>query len=453
MPEGLKIIKGIGVWHIHGHQDQCFCRFYPGFIKGVALVDGKIIETLWAPLNQISGSTRTMATSHRRETLDAHMADSNWKKWICMNAMLIAEWTLQEEAAFASRDSHSERLDIYDVAKAKSEQRHSDSLPSVDHVAVPGRAAYQLNLTELEKENRQDLLHGTAAWLSTGLKIQEAQYVYSDCIRIRRSKSDRISLMARVHRLSRRASAEALLEIEDAWRWLEARIAKFHQDAVTYVSEIEDPGEWQDLPADVHLDPVLDSEDDASEPEVAQDVAKSQRKKTRAWNEVTALEGNVREYAQIYSACRLTMLHLEADDDILTMYKELNPEHLKASTAISNPSKPGYRKMSLAWFWNMDVDRDTEGNGWMEEFYRVHWLRAKALRDRWQEQVMLLAQEMEWMVHSFKTKADTWGSLMESFDIGKHPGHHAYAARQQAMWNRFGLQAMDEFNKAKFRRQ
>ncbi|THH05989.1 hypothetical protein EW146_g9755 [Bondarzewia mesenterica] len=347
-----------------------------------------------------------MATSHRRETLDAHMADSNWKKWICMipsickkylkakvafadsqevfadltsvtDVMLIAEWTLQEEAAFAGRDSHPERLDIYDVAKAKSEQRHSDSLPSVDHVAVPGRAAYQLNLTELEKENRQDLLRGTAAWLSTGLKIQEAQQDITD-------------------------------GSKDARRWLEARIAKFHQDAVTYVGEIEDPGEWQDLPADVHLDPVSDSEDDAGKPEVAQDVvgetvvtekmslslpstfspakcmekglermakqelelrkgqandalhhiwialghkfflfqnsvrqAKSQRKKTQAWNEVTALEGNVREYARIYSACRLTMLHLEADDDILTMYKELDPEHLKARRPSPTPASRG----------------------------------------------------------------------------------------------------------------
>ena len=37
---------------------------------------------LWALLNEISRSTRGMATSHRREVMDDHMNDSNWKKLV-----------------------------------------------------------------------------------------------------------------------------------------------------------------------------------------------------------------------------------------------------------------------------------------------------------------------------------------------------------------------------------
>jgi len=37
---------------------------------------------LWAPLNEISRSTRGMLTSHRREVIDDHMNNSNWKKLV-----------------------------------------------------------------------------------------------------------------------------------------------------------------------------------------------------------------------------------------------------------------------------------------------------------------------------------------------------------------------------------
>ena len=74
--DGLKLRLGIGLFHIHGHQDTCLARYSPSFIKGGRQIDGKMIETLWAPLNEISRSTRGMSTSHCREVIDDHMNDS-----------------------------------------------------------------------------------------------------------------------------------------------------------------------------------------------------------------------------------------------------------------------------------------------------------------------------------------------------------------------------------------
>lgn len=82
LPQSLEVVAGVGVWHVHGHVKECFARFYPGFIPHTGYVDGEILETLWSHLNLISGSTRGMAASHRREVLDDHMSDSNWKKLI-----------------------------------------------------------------------------------------------------------------------------------------------------------------------------------------------------------------------------------------------------------------------------------------------------------------------------------------------------------------------------------
>ena len=82
LPSSLILQTGIGLFHIHGHQDSCLPRYSPSFIPGAKQVDGEIIETLWAPLNNISRSSRGMSLAHRQEVIDAHMNHSNWKKMV-----------------------------------------------------------------------------------------------------------------------------------------------------------------------------------------------------------------------------------------------------------------------------------------------------------------------------------------------------------------------------------
>ena len=86
IPDNMEFLQGIGLFHVHGHQNQCYARFAPSFIPGAELLNGEIIETLWVALNKISGSTRNMSKSHRQETLDLHMNHSNWKKLVNMGS-------------------------------------------------------------------------------------------------------------------------------------------------------------------------------------------------------------------------------------------------------------------------------------------------------------------------------------------------------------------------------
>ena len=81
-PDTVKIIKAIGQFHVHGHQEECLYRFSTSFIPGVGQVDGEILESLWSTLNEIPQSTRTATLAHRMEILDDHIGDSNWKKVI-----------------------------------------------------------------------------------------------------------------------------------------------------------------------------------------------------------------------------------------------------------------------------------------------------------------------------------------------------------------------------------
>ncbi|KAG2365444.1 hypothetical protein BDR07DRAFT_1277135 [Suillus spraguei] len=99
------------------------------------------------------------------------------------------------------------------------------------------------------------------------------------------------------------------------------------------------------------------------------------------------------------------MIQLELGPDQLQKYKPLLCEQLKISTAIGDPNAQGQRNESLACFWSVEVDMEGPENSWNEEFYRVHWLWAKALRDRWMEEISLVQSEMDWTCNFFLWKA------------------------------------------------
>lgn len=111
--------------------------------------------------------------------------------------------------------------------------------------------------------------------------------------------------------------------------------------------------------------------------------------------------------------------------------------------------------------------------------YRVHWLKAKARRDRWREEQILVASEMEWTEQFFRYRASRWKALVTkpsaiaSPDINvdgelERPegsptssvhdiqhrysgGHLCYALKLESMWNRLAQQAALQFNAAKVR--
>ena len=87
LPSNVSVIPAIGLFHVHGHKKECYPRYAPSFIQGAAMVDGEILETLWHPLNHTARSARSMSWFSRQEYLDAHMADSNWKKLVRIGKM------------------------------------------------------------------------------------------------------------------------------------------------------------------------------------------------------------------------------------------------------------------------------------------------------------------------------------------------------------------------------
>jgi len=62
------------------------------------------------------------------------------------------------------------------------------------------------------------------------------------------------------------------------------------------------------------------------------------------------------------------MVALGADQSILDQYQILNKKDLTVSTALSDSNARGHCHDSLAWFWTMDIPKDTNKNDWMSEY-------------------------------------------------------------------------------------
>ena len=112
----------------------------------------------------------------------------------------------------------------------------------------------------------------------------------------------------------------------------------------------------------------------------------------------------------------------------MTWYQPLEEEHLNITTVTINPAQRGTQHASLAWFWSIDVQGDIKAVDAMVEcmyislvkfyftniqhviVYQVHWLKAKAQQDHWNEEVKLLYHEMNFCVNFMKHMEGRWNA-------------------------------------------
>ncbi|KAH9912597.1 uncharacterized protein B0H18DRAFT_889665 [Fomitopsis serialis] len=243
MPRGLTLYLGIGLFHVHGHQSKCLLRHAPTFMRGAGQVDGEIVETLWSPLGKVFGSTRTMATSHRQETLDRHMNDWNWRKMVSIGSYTGAVPALKKRIA-ANRlllESFREALEDQEAgiddeilaqwmsAVAEAHKKRVNDVSVMDKFEVqgqhaPSRAEIQITLTENEGDN--NTIVGSAEWMVEGMRIEDSQ----------------IALQRVVRAYGAKTTAEQRLNIAKQRKRLELRIERFLRKG----EEILCTNDWED---------------------------------------------------------------------------------------------------------------------------------------------------------------------------------------------------------------
>lgn len=71
-------------FHLPAHIEACNLRFSFNLTRDVGQTDGEAPERGWANANPLAGSTKEMGPGARRDTLNEHFNDWNWKKIIAL---------------------------------------------------------------------------------------------------------------------------------------------------------------------------------------------------------------------------------------------------------------------------------------------------------------------------------------------------------------------------------
>ncbi|KAI9430336.1 hypothetical protein H4582DRAFT_2063950 [Lactarius indigo] len=509
LSSSLQLRTGIGLFHIHGHQDSCLPRFSPSYIPGAKQVDGEIIETLWAPLNNISWSIRGMSLAHRQEVLDAHMNHSNWKKMVRIVPSLLKRWKRMEtgidlsaetfntlNARFRKKtkrwleaENHAQSnryedptlMDIYDTASSKA----------------PSRAEIQQQL--ISEESRDITTHGQTSWISCGIKIQELQLAIRYQLRAYGPKINTEEVQVIENKRSRLQKLIDIFEHQGDSFLLQQKLTDDspisplgNYEEYDHVDDLGPPDNTDDNHSGHdfhhHTHQALDGSGmDGINPEDlpillpsslgwewcvkhgAQSLARkevqlrhaqasdsihrirlalgfksalfrtqvrpanTQQTKTRAWNAIHSVDTTVHEHARIYSMARDAYRSLRQASMNLQDLPRLRAEDFHVATLVLGSEPIGQRNKQTSWIWGFGHTVEDDGT-WMDDFERVHWLRARAQFERWLEEQHSIHNEAEWVPAYFHAKAKMWKKLMTIAAQDSLKGHQAYASYQMHAW-------------------
>ncbi|KIM63572.1 hypothetical protein SCLCIDRAFT_116995 [Scleroderma citrinum Foug A] len=421
LPDGLQIQPGISLWHVHGHKAECFSRYAPNFIPGAGRVDGKIMETLWSSLNVVSPLAQGMATPHRQELLDFQMNDSNFLKMVQMPLVLRKKLRAAQKGLASVKESFME-LDNGVPLELRQKWVEEEIMALANQILDPKAMdifEVQLKKAPTSKSVEIDLIswqgeygcpHGLVTWLAKALKLEEAQLVFA--LDSQRAEST----MMKTYKLSMIRRREQLQShINGLMECAEKYSGGSLDDVLQNASQVPDqPDNWYDtdnpflipssegvefvvLPLPSYLGKhhfqrfgvggIVEQELQLQQGQANDTLhelwlaladkavifrtkvrhATNYNHNTRAWGKVASTEAIVQRHAGIYRRCRKQMIALGAGPDVLSRYQELHDTELRVSTAIADPNARGHQDDTLAWFWTMDVPRDTAIDNWMSE--------------------------------------------------------------------------------------
>ncbi|KAH9912946.1 uncharacterized protein B0H18DRAFT_889089, partial [Fomitopsis serialis] len=480
-PGGLVLYKCIGLFHIHGHKAECELRHSLTFTEGAGEADGEIIETQWSGINPVSGSTRTMSTSHRQETLDRHMNNWNWKKMITMaNRPLLAEMKADLTAKEASVDA--EVLGAWRRELRIVQQKRLRDVKVMDRYQakkqiMPSRLELQIKLAEEEGDGDDRV--GTADWIADGLKLEEQQ----------------LAIQKDVKKMGAAVTGPQELKLAKRRKPLESQIRRFHRRAASIhrrhewgmaeqeVVDDDSADEWEEdaavannpwhifphtklgLPSNFSRNALaanglqrLAAHELTLRRGQANDALQQLRiligkksfefrttirhgridgnkKRTRSFTKLGNLDRAVQLQAAIYRRARAAMQVLGLSEEEQAKYQQLTADDLKTVTAVAEPNKRGQRHKSSSWIWNVNVGGDMRSNDELGIIHRVQWFHARSKVDRLEEEAAILRRELDSVCRYFAYEASRWRQLATRNTEAEYPGFSQHCRAQAALFD------------------
>ncbi|KAG2127505.1 hypothetical protein DEU56DRAFT_872776 [Suillus clintonianus] len=418
-------------FHLPAHVSKCQTIFSFNFTRFVGRTDGEAPERGWSNINPVASSTKAMGPGCRRDTLDDHFGDWNWKKVVGLGSFLL----LKIKEAQTEKAEHGAAFEEFDSVISsenrmawKAEMEAWEENPNNTTVTNPlepkgitiTQASARLSLAQLEAEELErgvDLsLHpdvSPSVLVASGMDLEEEQRrlkVVADNLGVHATDTQKLSVLRTRISLRRKI---------DSWRQTQLLYVPSVQVLVTAsaTSDLDNaeliklwlPSALNGNACDPHLQHIewelrFAQAHDALE-ELRQclrvhcsllnfkrEWIRGQGANTRAQNALTRVHARqaacVKRYRTAWGALKRLAPILK---------KDLSDDDVKP--LIDPFATQGEGRRRLTWIWMMD--------GYLLGV-RVEWCKSRARALRWAEEVDLLQEEMRRVLQFFNWQANWW---------------------------------------------
>ncbi|KAH7909550.1 hypothetical protein BJ138DRAFT_1197507 [Hygrophoropsis aurantiaca] len=467
-------------FHLPAHVELCQTTYSFNFIKGAGRTDGEAIERGWSNINPVASSTKVMGPGNRRDTLDDHFNDWNWKKVVGLGASLLRK---MKEAVSERREHRASLEELESTLSANHLAQYTSEMeaweadrtkrnPFHSRVHAPTQSSIRLALAQEEKQELDNgnntSLHADVSpstLISAGLDLQEQQRRLSSQLSgLGEHSTDhqKTKVQQGLNSLQRKidlwVSVQLLYLPIVAVHRAKAASARAASGSEAIVKGVEPQTFKLWLPSELGCNDACDIRLRENEWRLRHAQAndalnqvrqflrlrshlykfknrnlRGQGPNTRARNVLKGVESKLQACAKRYQDARSA---LQALSKVLghvgwdITLQELMKDDLKAMTDLVDGETEGRKKLS--WIWRTPGVAESEDKG-LQDAVRMEWCRARARAMRWSEEVQILQEEMRRVLQYLEWHSSWWeaqGCNRIPSDRQLADGLSAYANRQ-----------------------
>ncbi|KDQ30010.1 hypothetical protein PLEOSDRAFT_1037626, partial [Pleurotus ostreatus PC15] len=464
-------------FHLYAHRTECQINYSFNLTPGVGRMDGESPERGWAAMNPVASSTKEMGPGSRRDTLDDHFGDYNWRKVATLHISLLRR--VQE--AVEMRSEHvGNFLDFSNSLPAAIVQQFyylvhqweaglAETNPYEAKVEAISIKKIRLELAEEEalmiRRDEDLVIHdtvGPSIFITQGLELQDHQArlkIDDQALGNHATELQRTHILERRNRLMRRITTwQSIQELyvpgiglyqrsstdrsvdtfkaEDIDLLLPSNIIpRFHVNVKLAEYEFRlRYGSAHDLLTELRrqlliLGTMYQSKDR---------YVRGQEHNTRSVTLIKNVQSRINFAAVRYRSNRealvslSTFLNKSGWESTLRVLEDSDLRGLKEGEDAS--SSEGRR--TLSWIWMTQRGNELEMTESMSEALRIEWCKSRSRAHRWQEECILLKEEMRRVIQFHTWQAGVWEERARKAETD---GARAYAWRQR--WTREKLVA------------
>ncbi|KAM6497177.1 hypothetical protein JOM56_007650, partial [Amanita muscaria] len=462
--QDMSITFAVPKAHLPVHQDFCKSRFSFNLLPRMGRTDGEAPEHGWAATNAVANSTKEMGPGSRRDTLDDHFGDYNWRKVTNLSSVLLAKFTeamaaqVEHTVAFQEFSSALGDEDVSTWTKAIQEWERDPTSKSNPYELKEKRiseAQVRLQLAQQDasddSDNRIHFEITPSILISQGLELEELQ---------RRLRLDVKILGLHATELQRARISERLVRLRwriEAWQEFQhlympaVALLRARSDQEVGGTPITATAMDLMLPSKVILYVNCDikliehewelrmaqASDTLHELQrlllvrrqlykLKEQYGTGQRHHTCSVGLIKNVQEKVNQAVERY---RTTRVHLTSLANYLSKsgwedtIRPLVDEDIRAPDEEDSPSEG---RRTFTWIWR---------TGSVGRILRIEWCKARARAHRWQEECLLLKEEMRRVLQFFDSEILRWKGLASADDsycstADMQEGRNAYAHRQ-----------------------